>query len=211
MEKSEKLAFWLNVYNLLGLHAVVLSASQNENPLNSYFTRKRFFASTYIIADLTFSLDDIEKGILRPNNNYFNEGDIRLSHRIETPDPRVFSVLNCFYKTSPKPLLIRHSHVERYINYACRRHFSVVKFQDTTIFLPKVCDYYSSDYGTKDDLLNFIQKYLKPELNQQIKTHRTKLYIKFIEFEWDVHIELSDCDLDPDDPKLKENRRSRSK
>jgi len=207
MDVLEKVSFWINVYNLLALHSVVISASKNDNPYESYFSRKRFFQSfTYIIGNMTFTLDDIEHGILRAKTGHFHEGDDRLLHKLDTPEPRIFSVLNCCNKTSPRPLIIKHTHVARYLNYACRRHFSNVKFADNTIYIPKVCDWYKEDYGAREDLIKFLQTYLRHDQNQMLSAllRGNRLSIKFLEFEWELYLEFKDYDVDPDDPVLKD-------
>jgi len=182
-------------------------SSKGEHPYDSFFSRKKFFSSyTYIIANMTFNLDDIEHGILRAKSGHFNEGDDRLMHKLESLEPRIFSVLNCCNKTSPKALIIRHTHVDRYLDYACKRHYTSIRFQDNTIFIPKVCDWYSSDYGTKEELLKFIQLYLRHDQSQLLSglLKSNKLSVKFLDFEWECFMEFNDFDLDPDDPLLKD-------
>ncbi|MGH8709404.1 MAG: DUF547 domain-containing protein, partial [Burkholderiales bacterium] len=58
-----RLAFWLNVYNALVLHAVVARrAFAGVRALGDFFA-----ASQYVIGGHVFSLDDIEHGLLRVN------------------------------------------------------------------------------------------------------------------------------------------------
>uniref|UniRef100_A0A6B2L6Z3 DEP domain-containing protein n=1 Tax=Arcella intermedia TaxID=1963864 RepID=A0A6B2L6Z3_9EUKA len=206
LDSKEKLAFWLNTYNLLSLHAIIVSLSRGENPYEGFISRKKYFSTqTYIVANMTFSLDDIEHGILRPRNNYFGEGDERAQFKIDGPDARIFSVLSCYNKSSPKTLIIKSENVDRFVDYACRRHFTSVKFQDYTMFIPKICDWYSSDYGTRDDLIKFVQSYLRHDqsmmLNTSFKTG--KFSLKYLDFDWEIAFDLKDYNLDLRDPLLK--------
>lgn len=64
--ENNKKAFWINVYNMLATHALIMKAIEGSNPFLSFFSRKEFFSeSIYIINGENFSLEDIENGILR--------------------------------------------------------------------------------------------------------------------------------------------------
>lgn len=62
----EKLSFWLNIYNMLALHSIILYSFDDVDPIGSMFRRSSFFSkSYYLISGHNFSLDDIMHGILR--------------------------------------------------------------------------------------------------------------------------------------------------
>lgn len=64
--EGNKKAFWINVYNMLSTHALIMKAIAGINPFQTFFSRKEFFSDhIYIINGENFSLDDIENGILR--------------------------------------------------------------------------------------------------------------------------------------------------
>ncbi|MBO3700585.1 DUF547 domain-containing protein [Roseivirga sp. E12] len=95
---KDKKAFWINVYNGLTNYQIV------KNQLSeSVWEKEDFFRDELlVIGDLSFSLDDIEHGILRKNgprkNNkprQFSDGDLRLKLMIEKMDYRVHFALNC--------------------------------------------------------------------------------------------------------------------
>lgn len=61
--REEKLAFFINVYNALVIHANVV-----RGPATSLWQRYKFFNhSRYIIGGHSYSLQDIENGVLRAN------------------------------------------------------------------------------------------------------------------------------------------------
>ncbi|GFO19280.1 glutaredoxin [Plakobranchus ocellatus] len=61
--REEKLAFFINIYNALVIHASV-----ERGPPTSLWGRYRFFNGTkYIIGGHPYSLQDIENGVLRAN------------------------------------------------------------------------------------------------------------------------------------------------
>lgn len=67
LTKEQRTAFWINVHNLLALHAVASEARAGRDPYTvTYFSRRAFFTSfKYMVAGLEYTLDDIEFGVLR--------------------------------------------------------------------------------------------------------------------------------------------------
>ncbi|KAJ6236600.1 electron carrier/ protein disulfide oxidoreductase [Anaeramoeba flamelloides] len=85
-----QLSFWLNVYNIILLHSIIVNGlPNNQNGLQSMLQE-----SSYIIGGLDFSLLDILNGILRcnrdkKNNKYFKKQDPRSSLCLKIFDPKL--------------------------------------------------------------------------------------------------------------------------
>ena len=63
LTREEKLAFFINLYNMMALHALV-TCGHPAGPLD----RKKFFGDfKYVIGGCAYSLSAIENGILRGN------------------------------------------------------------------------------------------------------------------------------------------------
>src|SRR5215831_7909443 len=61
--REERLAFWINVYNALVLHAIVgLGVRRSVARARNFFGR-----AAYRIGEFVFSADDVEHGVLRGN------------------------------------------------------------------------------------------------------------------------------------------------
>ncbi|CAI8006756.1 Glutaredoxin-C3 [Geodia barretti] len=97
---SEKIAFFVNVYNALVVHGFVVLG-----PPTNHLKRYRFFSSTsYIVSGRCYSLNDLENGVLRSNRkppaNFrrpFSSSDPRLKVALEEVDPRVhFALMLCW-------------------------------------------------------------------------------------------------------------------
>lgn len=111
---AEKIAFFINVYNALIVHATVAHGV----PPN-VVQRLRFFRkANYVIGGVPFSADDMEHGVLRNNavapgsiasllgikflqKNQFPKGDQRAELSVSPVDPRIHFALVCGAKSCP--------------------------------------------------------------------------------------------------------------
>uniref|UniRef100_A0A1I8IX79 DUF547 domain-containing protein n=2 Tax=Macrostomum lignano TaxID=282301 RepID=A0A1I8IX79_9PLAT len=102
---DERLAFFINVYNALVLHAKLA-----RGPPTSLWSRYRFFAgSAYIIGGQSYSLLDIEHGVLRANRRGpgllrapFGRSDPRRrAVPLDRPEPLIHFALNCGARGCP--------------------------------------------------------------------------------------------------------------
>jgi Protein of unknown function, DUF547 len=109
------MAFFINVYNALIVHATVAHGV----PANVVERLKFFKKANYVIGGARFSADDIEHGVLRSNavapgslaallrlpkmfqKPQFPKGDIRASLAISPLDPRIHFALVCGAKSCP--------------------------------------------------------------------------------------------------------------
>jgi hypothetical protein len=105
---QKRLAFWINLYNLLVIDAVIrldISTSVTEGWLGVF----RFFRrAAYNVNGLRFSLEDIEHGVLRANHGvpyfpgvHFSNDDPRREFVLKKFDPRVHFALNCASRSCP--------------------------------------------------------------------------------------------------------------
>ncbi|XP_046848740.1 uncharacterized protein LOC124442286 isoform X2 [Xenia sp. Carnegie-2017] len=104
LTKEEKLAFFINTYNALVIHANVVNG-----PPVSLMQRYRFFnVVSYIIGGHKYSLHEIESGILRANRRPvasffrpFSKTDPRLAFALQEPEPLIHFALVCGAKSCP--------------------------------------------------------------------------------------------------------------
>ena len=101
-DEAARKAFWLNLYNALILHAVVMLR------LGQHAPRGWFERAAYDVGGYRFSANDIEHGILRANQSHllalgpqFRANDPRLRFRLAALDPRVHFALNCAARSCP--------------------------------------------------------------------------------------------------------------
>lgn len=101
---TEKKAFWINVYNGLTSYWIIekgIQKSMLERPFLTFFSK-------ITIGGFSFSLNDIEHGILRNNQNtpykiwrQFSDKDARNQFKVKQLDYRIHFALNCGAKSCP--------------------------------------------------------------------------------------------------------------
>ncbi len=94
---AERLAFFLNLYNAMTIHAKIMHPEPT-----SMTERAAFFAGvSYRFGSVLLSLDEVEHGLLRraphptTGRTYFDTeaADVRLSWRVDALDPRIHFAL----------------------------------------------------------------------------------------------------------------------
>ena len=102
--REERIAFWVNLYNVIVIHGVIaLGIRDSVKEVWNFFRRVY-----YQIGEHFFSPDDIEHGVLRGNRRppyaffrRFRVGDPRLNFIVEPLDPRIHFTLVCGSSSCP--------------------------------------------------------------------------------------------------------------
>jgi len=184
LSENHKLIFWVNVYNLLALHAA-LDMGVNPN-------RKAYFNEpSYIIQNQTYSLDDIQHGILRANypkplllpKRHFTDSDPRAIFAMDRPAPIAHLFLACNTLSSPTVFALRREYFEDDITWAakefCTNHVIV---SAEKLVLPRVVSLYRNDFG-RDELS--IWTFFKKHLSEQQALLTQKPQIRFSDaYDW---------------------------
>ncbi|WP_051786079.1 DUF547 domain-containing protein [Endozoicomonas numazuensis] len=158
---QDRLAFWLNVYNLLLLHSVCFSGISS-----SLWEVKGFYQDhTYNIGGYLLSLDDIEHGILRKNarqpnsiSRTFKRSDPRRSLVLSQLDPRLHMGLYSACFSSPALRAFSPDSVERSLSDATRNFLKrEVTLSDDSrlLYLPPLFKWYQADFDDQG-AINFL-------------------------------------------------------
>lgn len=118
---EEKKAFWVNLYNGLTNYFIISNGLKK-----SVWEVPEFFSGlTVNIGELSFSLDDIEHGILRQNGErkrnkprQFNAGDPKLLLMVEAFDSRIHFTLNCGSVSCPPIAFYSAENIDQELNLA---------------------------------------------------------------------------------------------
>jgi hypothetical protein len=162
---AARLAFWINVYNALVLHAIValgIRRSVHEVPL--FFRRV-----SYLVGGFRLSLDDIEHGVLRANRagpfppfRPFARLDPRGALTLDHVDPRIHFALNCGAQSCPPVGVYRAQAIEQQLDLAARNFINQTVTLDDRgrVACSRIFRWYRADFEAAGGLVPFLLRYL---------------------------------------------------
>ncbi|XP_027362477.1 uncharacterized protein LOC113870077 [Abrus precatorius] len=165
LSENEKLAFFLNLYNAMVIHAIIRVGCQ-EGVIN----RRSFSDFQYLIGGHPYSLSTIKNGILRSNRRSpyslikpFSSGDRRLECALIKMNPLVHFGLCNGTKSSPRVRFFSPYRVGEELKCAAREFFEndgiEVDLEKRTIHLTPIFKWYSADFGQERNILHWIVNY----------------------------------------------------
>ena len=178
-----KKTFWINIYNAF----YQLEASK------ATANRKTIFSTKVIrIGHNSFSLDDIEHGILRKNRWKWSFGYLRNPFasallkdlEVQTIDFRIHFALNCGAKSCPPIAFYTFDKIEQQLDaamYSFLLSESVLDEKNRTIITSKLLHWYRADFGGI--------KGIKKILFQVFAFDTASYKIKFAAYSWESHVE----------------------
>jgi hypothetical protein len=189
-----RLAFWLNVYNALVLHAIVARRARGGvRALGDFFS-----ASAYVVGGHAFTLDEIEHGLLRVNAPRMGFGGAPLARndprRACTPyvfDDRVHFAMYSACRSSPPPRAYRAEGLDAALEVAARAYLGQhVRVEDggATLVVPKVFDWYAADFGGEDGVRQFVIARLRRDEDvAAIDAAGGRPRLRYVEFDWSLN------------------------
>jgi hypothetical protein len=181
-DANQKLALWLNLYNALAIAQVlkvypIASIRPTIFGIPNWIAYIRFFKrSVYKIGDRSFSLDNIEHGILRQ----------------EYRDPRIHFALVC--ASAGCPLLRREAYLsetvqmqleddaKRFINNPAKIYYDE---RSQTLYCNRILKWYGRDFlNVADSLPKYLQFYLE---NCQLPPSP---HIRFLPYDWHLNQQI---------------------
>ncbi|XWS34312.1 hypothetical protein CRYUN_Cryun21dG0029400 [Craigia yunnanensis] len=164
---DERLAFFLNLYNAMVIHAVI-SIGHPEGILD----QRAFFCDfQYVIGGYPYSLSIIENGILRNNRKSpyslirpFSNGDRRLELAPTTVNPLIHFGLCNGTRSSPTVRFFTPQGVEGELRCATREYFQSggieINLDKRTVCVTRIIKWFSIDFGQEKDVLEWVMNYL---------------------------------------------------
>jgi hypothetical protein len=191
--RNERLAFWINLYNVIVIHGVIaLGIRDSVKEVRNFFKRVQ-----YQIGDLFFTPDDIEHGILRgnkrPPNSFFKlfqEKDPRFAFVIEPMDPRIHFTLVCASSSCPPIDVYTAENLDEELTLSGKTFLNSggarVNMERNHVSLSRIFTWYASDFGkTLPERLRFIAPYLyRPEEREFLGTHAEKMTVDYLDYDW---------------------------
>lgn len=160
LSNEQKMSFFINLYNVLILHANCIIGFPDNNPESRTNFFRGITGAIYNIGGYNFSPDDIEHGILRSNKyhpsggqqhgTYFDVNDLRGKLALPKLDPRIHFILNCGATSCP-PIRVCGDDPEKVLKSAAVSYLTSqeikIDFSCRTLSMPKLLFWYGEDFG----------------------------------------------------------------
>ena len=157
--RNEQFAYWINLYNALTVNLILDKYPvKSIRKIGSWLGFGPWDNTITEVAGQALTLNDIEHRILRPI----------------WQDPRIHYAVNCASIGCPDllPTAWTGAQVEALLEQAAQRYISQskgVELQDNTLKLSSIYEWYSSDFGNQQQLLNHLAKYAPAEKKVQLQ------------------------------------------
>ncbi|XP_076462011.1 uncharacterized protein LOC143294531 [Babylonia areolata] len=197
--REDKLAFFVNIYNALVIHANIVRGP----PVNLWQRYKFFNTVKYIIGGYEYSLQDIENGVLRANRKGvgmltrpFSKSDPRLSVALETHEPLIHFGLVCGAKSCPPIKTYTPDEVVKQLSLAAEAFLDgsdgcEVDVAKKTVHLSMILKWYQQDFGRNDvETVYWVFKHMqngdkKRQLGQLLDGKKYK--VSYMKYDWSVN------------------------
>lgn len=168
--REEKLAFFINLYNIIMIHAIIISGHPS-GPLD----RRRLFGDfQYLVGGYPYSLSAIQNGVLRGNQRPpyqlikpFGPKDKRLPVALPEPECLVHFALTNASRSSPALKCYSPRDIDAELRAAVRAFFLdggvVIDMESKTVSLSKIIKWFSVDFGKNEqEILRWLVNHLEP-------------------------------------------------
>lgn len=176
MPREEKLAFFINLYNMMAIHAILVWG----HPSGPMERRKLFGEFKYVIGGCTYSLSAIHNGILRSNQRPpynlikpFGVNDKRLKVALPYPEPLVHFALVNGMRSGPALRCYSPGNIDKELVEAAREFLIygglIVDLSTKVAYVSKLLRWYSVDFGTNEaEVLKHAANYLEASVSQAL-------------------------------------------
>jgi hypothetical protein len=192
--REQRLAFWINLYNVLVLDATVTfgvrrSVTEGRLGVVSFFRR-----AAYNVGGQRFSANDIEHGILRANRSswtipgpQFGSGDSRLVWRVSPLDTRIHFALNCASRSCPPISVYDAQRIDAQLDLAAASFVAndvIIDPRAGIVRLSAIFKWYAGDFGGRSGVLAFLKVRL-PDGEERDWLRWQSPYVKLIYHPYD--------------------------
>uniref|UniRef100_A0A7S1TA91 DUF547 domain-containing protein n=1 Tax=Compsopogon caeruleus TaxID=31354 RepID=A0A7S1TA91_9RHOD len=203
LSEPEKVAFFLNIYNALLLHAITALGQ----PSTILERMNLYSQACYEIGGLVYSLNDIEHGVLRRNRpspapfsrEPFARDDPRLRSAVLTRDPRIHMALNCGANSCPALAAYESTHLDQQLDSAVSLFCGsevVIHDDQPEVQLSMIFRWYQGDFGDGSvlDVLRWVAPHLpagKKERLEEMLVHSEQnggdIAVKYMRYDWSIN------------------------
>ncbi|WVZ19796.1 hypothetical protein V8G54_007118 [Vigna mungo] len=168
--REEKLAFFINLYNMMAIHAILVLG----HPDGALERRKLFGEFKYVIGGSTYSLSAIQNGILRGNQRPpynlkkpFGAKDTRSTVALPYPEPLIHFALVYGTRSGPALRCYTPGKIDEELLDAARNFLRnggvVIDSSTKAVNASKILKWYSIDFGKNEvEVIKHVSNYLDP-------------------------------------------------
>jgi len=188
---GHRIPFWLNVYNALVLHMVVARGVRRSVRSQSGF----FTLPAVRVAGRTFSLDDIEHGMLRGNAARYRNlrpqmasDDGRLPLATLMCDERIHFAMYSACRSSPRLFSCIPADVNALLEDAAHAYLAGrvrVEEGGRVLRVPKIFQWYEEDFGGERGVRRFVVARIASERDlEALERTRGDFVLRYAAFDW---------------------------
>lgn len=197
LSREEKLAFFINLYNMMAIHAI-LTLVYPHGALD----RKKFLGDfKYVIGGCTYSLSAIQNGILRGNQRPpynlmkpFGPKDKRFQVALPFPEPLVHFALVFGTRSGPALRCYSPGNIDKELMESARDFLRngglVVDAQTKVASASRILLWYSADFGkTEVEVLKHAANYLELAKSEELLEllANTQLKVIYQPYDWSLN------------------------
>ncbi|KAL5703870.1 hypothetical protein ACHQM5_022366 [Ranunculus cassubicifolius] len=197
MSREEKLAFFLNLYNMMAIHGILMWGY----PVGALERRKMFGDFKYVIGGYTYSLSAIENGILRCNQRPpynilkpFSAQDPRTKIALPYPEPLIHFALVNGTRSAPALRCYSPCDVDKELMEAARdflRNGGIIVDPETKVAsVSKILRWYSADFGKNEmEVLKHAANYLETDKSGELLELLANMQLRVVyqNYDWGVN------------------------
>lgn len=196
--QEEQLAFWINLYNVLILDAVITFNVQKSVTEDWLGVITFFRRAAYNVGGYRFSANDIEHGILRGNRGFpytpgphFASSDPRRQFVVTPFDPRIHFALNCASRSCPPISVYEVGSIHEQLDLAARSFINAeveVVSAQSELRLSALFRWYKGDFGGRKGILKVILHHLPDnEAARWLGSYVDDVQLSFKPYDWSLN------------------------
>ncbi|AEE82656.1 electron carrier/ protein disulfide oxidoreductase [Arabidopsis thaliana] len=197
MQREEKLAFFINLYNMMAIHSILVWG----HPAGTFDRTKMFMDFKYVIGGYTYSLSAIQNGILRGNQRPmfnpmkpFGVKDKRSKVALPYAEPLTHFTLVCGTRSGPPLRCFTPGEIDKELMEAARDFLRCgglrVDLNAKVAEISKIFDWYGVDFGNgKEEILKHASTFLEPQLSEALLDCLvdTQFEVKYQPYDWGLN------------------------
>ncbi|PSS00010.1 Glutaredoxin like [Actinidia chinensis var. chinensis] len=197
MPREEKLAFFINLFNMMVIHAILVWG----HPAGALERRKLLGDFKYVIGGCTYSLSAIQNGILRANQRPpynlikpFGLKDKRFKVSLPYSEPLIHFALVCGNRSGPALRCYSPGNIDKELTEAAcnflRNGGLVIDLNAKVASVSKILKWYSIDFGKNEvEVLKHAANYLEPDESEALLVLLATTQLKVVHqpYDWGLN------------------------